>query len=597
MRFALLNEEIPFYTPIEQIFFNRGIPVKEIEHYKNVSMEDTHSPSLLENIDEGLRLLINHIKLGHRVGILVDCDADGFTSAALLYNYLEHLFPSWAHTHLTHYIHEDKQHGLSDSVDKVIESNVQLVIVPDAGGGDGEYAKRLKEVGIDTLIIDHHHTEVEACAPAVVINNQLGNYPNPTLSGVGVVYKFCQNCDIHLGTKVADSFLDLVAVGCVADLMPLIDFETLYYIRQGLKEVKNPFITAMVKEQNYSITRHGGYDPYAIGFYIAPFINATIRVGTQEEKEMLFQALLDSGGTVLVDSGKRGHKGERVPLAVEACRICGNVKSRQTKVRDENLKIIEQIIEDKNLLNNKIVAVKLPKELGIDKNILGLIANILMDKYQRPVLLLNETEEEVINELTIYSDNTAEFHRGPKKVWAGSARNYQYSEIGDLRRFLNNFPQVLYAQGHASAFGIAILDEFFDSFIEDTNVALKDIDFSPMYRVDTIFKENDDAEYILQIHGLTPFYGTGFEEPYVAVEEVHVNSSNLQMLGKGKNPTLKITMPNGAELIKFKATEEEYNAMLDTVIDVVGKCDANTWAGRTTPQIKVEAYNIKRMDF
>ena len=118
-----------------------------------------------------------------------------------------------------------------------------------------------------------------------------------------------------------------------------------------------------------------------------------------------------------------------------------------------------------------------------------------------------------------------------------------------------------------------------------------------MYRVDTIFKENDDAEYILQIHGLTPFYGTGFEEPYVAVEEVHVNSSNLQMLGKGKNPTLKITMPNGAELIKFKATEEEYNAMLDTVIDVVGKCDANTWAGRTTPQIKVEAYNIKRMDF
>ena len=585
MRYKLLSEEIPFYTPIEQIFSNRGISLSEINHYKNVSIQDTHSPELFENIEAGVSLLVKHLKSSNKVGILVDCDADGFTSAALLYNYLYELFPFWASKNLIYFIHEDKQHGLSDSMDKIIQSEVKLIIVPDAGGGDGEYAKQLQEKGIDTLVIDHHHTELSQCEPAVVINNQLGAYPNTTLSGVGVVYKFCQYIDQILLHNIADNFLDLVAVGCVADLMPLTDYETLYYIREGLNNVRNPFIKAMVKEQKYLINKHGNFDPYCIGFYIAPFINATIRVGTMDEKLMLFESLLDCQGNTLVDSGKKGHKGEKVSLAEEACRVCANVKSRQTKLRDDNLVVIENLIEEHNLLENKIVAVKLPKELGINKNILGLIANILMDKYQRPILLLNETEETIapIGEI--------------KKAWAGSARNYKYSEIVNFRQFMEDLPYTLYAQGHASAFGVSILDENFDDFIKTTNELLKDVDFSPIYRVDAIFNEETDAEYVLHINDLKNYFGTGFEEPYIAVEEIHVNSNNLQLKSKDKNPTIKITLPNGLELLKFKSSQEEYDELLNTVIDVVGTCSASTWMGRTTPQLFIEAYNIKRNDF
>lgn len=587
MRYKLLSEEIPFYTPIEQIFSNRGISLSEINHYKNVSIQDTYSPELFENIEAGVSLLVKHLKSSNKTGILVDCDTDGFTSAALLYNYLYFLFPNWASRNLIYFIHEDKQHGLSDSVDKIVESGVKLIIVPDAGGGDGKYAKDLKEKGIDTLIIDHHHIEIQNCEPAIVINNQLGAYPNQTLSGVGVVYKFCQYIDKCLTINAADNFLDLVAVGCVADLMPLTDYETLYYIREGLKNIKNPFIKAMVSEQSYSISKHGGLDPYAVGFYIAPFINATIRVGNNDEKLMLFQSLLDSKGNSLVPSGKRGHKGEEVPLAEEACRVCANVKSRQTKLRDDNLIAIEKIIEEEELLKNKIVAVRLPKELGIDKNILGLIANILMDKYQRPILLLNETEEEIISDSSINS----------KKAWAGSARNYQYSEIEDFRKFLEELPQTLYAQGHANAFGVAILDEDFNSFIEQTNELLRDIDFSPVYRVDAIFNKDTAPSYILDINDLKPYYGQGFEAPYIAFEEIKVDSNNLQLMSKDKNPTLKITLDSGIEFIKFKSSEEEYNNLLNTVIDIVGTCSANIWYGKITPQVIIEDYSIKRNDF
>lgn len=628
MRYTLLSEEIPFYTPIEQIFSNRGIPLSEINHYKNVSIKDTHSPELFENIEAGVSLLVKHLKSSNKTGILVDCDTDGFTSAALLYNYLYFLFPNWASRNLIYFIHEDKQHGLSDSVDKIVESGVKLIIVPDAGSGDGKYAKDLKEKGIDTLIIDHHHIEIQNCEPAIVINNQLGAYPNQTLSGVGVVYKFCQYIDKCLTINAADNFLDLVAVGCVADLMPLTDYETLYYIREGLKNIKNPFIKAMVSEQSYSISKHGGLDPYAVGFYIAPFINATIRVGNNDEKLMLFQALLDSKGNSLVPSGKRGHKGEEVPLAEEACRICANVKSRQTKLRDDNLIAIEKIIEEEELLKNKIVAVRLPKELGIDKNILGLIANILMDKYQRPILLLNETEEEIIeirssknldidkNILGLVTNILMDKYQSPisllnetgeeiisdlstksKKAWAGSARNYQYSEIEDFRKFLEELPQTLYAEGHANAFGVAILDENFDSFIEQTNELLKDIDFSPVYRVDAIFNKDTAPSYILDINDLKPYYGQGFEAPYIAFEEIKVDSNNLQLMSKDKNPTLKITLDSGIEFIKFKSSEEEYNNLLNTVIDIVGTCSANIWYGKITPQVIIEDYSIKRNDF
>lgn len=374
-------------------------------------------------------LLISHIKQGSKVGILIDPDCDGFSSTSLLFNYLDKLFPSWASKNLIYYIHENKQHGLSDMVECIIDSKVQLVIVPDAGGSDGIYAQQLKDAGIDTLLLDHHHTSLEECAPAIVINNQLGSYPNTTLSGVGVVYKFCQYIDNLLNINQADYFLDLVAVGCVADLMPLTDYETLYYIRQGLKYINNPFIEAMVNEQAYFIEKHGGFDPFCIGFYIAPFVNATIRVGTLEEKEMLFKAMLERFHYKLIPSGKRGHKGEMVPLAAEACRITSNVKARQTKVRDENLEVIEQLIKERELTKNKMLVVQLEKELNIDKNILGLIANVLMEKYQRPILLLNETEEE------------------GQKAWAGSCRNYEYCEIEDLRSFIENQPGVLYSQG------------------------------------------------------------------------------------------------------------------------------------------------------
>ena len=106
--------------------------------------------------------------------------------------------------------------------------------------------KVLKDKGIDVLVIDHHEAEDGYSQNAVVINNQLSeNYPNKQLSGVGMVYKFCKALDGILGLDFADSYLDLVALGNISDMVSMKSEETRYFVKKGLNNVVNPFLKAL----------------------------------------------------------------------------------------------------------------------------------------------------------------------------------------------------------------------------------------------------------------------------------------------------------------------------------------------------------------
>lgn len=232
--------------------------------------------------------------------------------------------------------------------------------------------------GIDVLVLDHHEAEYPS-PHACVINNQLCDYPTKSLSGVGVVYKFCQYLDTLLKVDSCNNFIDLVALGLIADMMNLTDYETRHLITLGLKNIRNPFFHFMIEKQSFSL----GNDitPIGIAFYIAPYINAICRSGTQDEKLLVFESMLEFKAYEQIPSTKRGCKGQIETRVEQACRTCVNVKNRQTRSRDTSADIVESIIEDKHLLDNKILAIKLDKNHSIDKNLTGLIANQLMSKY------------------------------------------------------------------------------------------------------------------------------------------------------------------------------------------------------------------------
>lgn len=572
MEYKLISEKNNNLSVIQQVLINRGIALKDIDHYLNTTENDNLDPSLIERIKDGVMILIKHINNNDKILLQVDSDCDGYTSSSLLLNYLYQLFPYYVQNNILYRFHSGKEHGIIVST---IPEDVKLVIAPDSSSNDYEQHRELAEKGIDVLVIDHHEAE-KVSEYACIINNQLCNYPTKSLSGVGMVYKFCQLIDKLIDKNIVDNYLDLVSLGMIADMMDLRDFETKYLINCGISNIKNPFLKGMIEKNAYSI----GDDitPMGIAFYVAPYVNATIRMGSLEEKQIMFKSMLEYEAYNKVPSTKRGCKGQEEFIVEQAVRSCSNIKSRQTKARDNGVEYIENLIKNNNLLENKILLIQIPKEANIEKTLTGLIANQLMSKYQRPVLLLNETEQD------------------GKICWEGSARGYEKSSLKDFRQFCLNSNCILYAEGHSNAFGFGVEDNKVKDFILYCNTILKDFSFSPCYFVDFIFDVNNfNQKDILDIAELKSLWGQGIEEPYIALTNIKVTKNNIYLMSPDKNPTLKIVLLNGTSLIKFKSSEEEFNNLKSDgfiLIDAIGRCEENNWNGKITPQIILEDYNI-----
>ena len=570
MKYKLIAKPNKNYSPMQQILVNRGIDVKDIEHYLKTSDADILNPDLLDNMIEGVKRLISAIKNQEKIFLIVDCDADGFTASAALVNYIYKVFPS-AMDLLSIQLHEGKEHGIEEKwLEEIVANEYKLVICPDASSNDYKQHKFLKDNGIDVLVLDHHDAE-EVSENAIIINNQLSDYPNKTLSGVGIVYKFCSKIDELMKIKEADTILDLVSLGMIADMMDMRNFETKHLIQKGLTRIENPFFKALVERQAYSIGET--VTPIGVAFYIAPLINATIRVGTQNEKEVMFKAMLNHCAYDMIPSTKRGEKGKTEAIVTQAVRNATNVRNRQKKARDNGFEYVEQIIAANNLDKNKIIVVQVSEDL--DKNLTGLIANQLMAKYQKPVLLVRETDEGLLQ---------------------GSARGYDKSELKDLKSFLLESGFMEYAEGHASAMGVGIYKDKVNALVDYSNTVLANYDFSACYDVDYEYMSNDfKAQDIIDIGSMKSLWGKGIDEAMVVIKGIKITSNNITLMSANKNPTIKITLQNGTSLIKFGASQAEFESLKSsgyTEIDVIGTCAINEWQGMITPQILIKDYEV-----
>lgn len=217
--------------------------------------------------------------------------------------------------------------------------------------------------------------------------------------------------------------------------------------------------------------------------------------------------------------------------------------------------------------------------MQVDRGITGLIANELMSKYKRPVILLSKT---VNNE---------------QDAWEGSARGYEKSKLNDFRQFVRDSNLVFLAEGHANAFGFGIYEKDFEDFIAWSDNQLKDIEFSPSYKVDFIYSMSDiNSKDILELGNSKYLWGQNIDEPLIAVENVAVTNDMISLMSRDKNPTLKIQLPNGVTCIKFKSSEEELENLSSELgcvsINLIGKPEVNRYFGSVTPQIIITDYEI-----
>lgn len=583
MIYDLISER-KYHSAIEQVLKNRGI--EDVEHYLNTTDADILNPLDIINIEKGAKLLVSHIAQNHKIMIQIDSDCDGYSSAAALMNYLNYIFPYFVQNNICYRPHIGKEHGL---IIETIPEDVKLVIAPDSSSNDYEIHKALYEKGIDVLVIDHHEAE-KVSEYACVINNQLCDYTTKSLSGVGMVYKFCCYLDTLLNADYAENIVDLVALGLISDMMDLRDFETRHLVSKGLSQIRNPYFKGMTIKNEYSLGSQ--ITPFGVAFYIAPYINAVTRSGSYEEKIVLFEAMLDFKAYEQIPSTKRGHKvGELESRVEQACRNCTNIKNRQTKTRDASLDLIEQIIEENRLLDNKILCIQLKAEQKT--NLAGLIANQLKAKLGNPILVLSETFHDILDE----NGNII----GTEIWWEGSGRGPEVPELEDFRSFCENSGLVEFAQGHPNAFGLGIKDSNIEKFISYSNEVLKSVDFTPSYKVDFIYNAKniyDEAHYDLyNLMEYQNLWGQEVSSPLIVIENITITKDNITLM---KGSTLKITLSGDPDIsiIKFRSSEEEIEALMPktdlgcVTINVVGVCEKNSFNDK--PQIIIKDYEILR---
>lgn len=581
MKYELIQKPDDKYNAKQQVLINRGILFKDLAQYMNLTDDVINEPEVFgkELIDATANCFFSHLNSDHNICIVVDCDCDGYTSAAILINYIFDLkTEEYIDNHVSWYMHEGKTHGLSDSFDWVEDMGPDLVIIPDAGSNDIEYLQRLEDNEIDVIILDHHEIEeidfwnTEYHPHLFLINSQLPQYPNKFLSGAGVVWQFCRYVDKIKNLDYADHYLDLVALGLDGDMMSLQSFETRRLISKGLDpaRIKNPFIYGMWEKNKFKL----GDTPTAWGatFYIVPLVNAITRSGTIDEKNLIFDSMLKFKAFKEVPSTKRGHKvGEMEQIVTQAVRTCTNVKNRQTRAEEAGIELVTNRIEENNMLDHKVLLFLLePGE--VNKNIAGLIANKIMAKYQRPCCMLTQTED----------------------GYAGSARGCDKVGITEFKDICAGTGVTEFVAGHQGAFGLGLRKENIDKFIEETDKTLKDMPDEAIYHVDYIWRANDvDPQAIIDIGEMDEFWGKDVDEALVAVTGVQVTKDNIVMM---KSNTAKITLPNNVSVIKFRMSDEEFNQLYSengvVEIDLVGKCNVNNWNGNQYPQIMLEDYNI-----
>ena len=590
MIYKLFNE--PTQNTMRQVLYNRGIKTKEDQDkWINASFwTDMNSPFAFgkENVEKALQMISTVVHYNLPLIVVVDADADGFTSAAIFLNYIYDLYLREGYPkenvipNLKYILHDGKQHGLEDTVNKILEDkDAKFVVIPDAGTNDIEQMRRIIDAEKFILCMDHHESDNwlhdENC---VIINNQICDYPNKDFSGAGVTWQICKAYDTYLDLldewEGANQYIDLAALGNLSDMIDYRSIETKAIIDQGLQNIRNPFFYYMCEKNKFSIDKMGGINYMSMAFYVTPFINAIVRSGTMEEKDLIFRSMLKFYAFDKIESGKRGHKGELVPRVEEAVRIAANVKARQTKLQDAAMNLLEQRIRSDRLTENGIIICCCePGE--VEKNLAGLVANKIQAKYQHPCLVLTKSKGK---------DDKEYYYRG-------SARNYSMSEIEDMRQLCENTGDVEYAQGHSSAFGISIPESKLKDFIEKTNAIYSEAAQEPVYWVDfEWFNKDIDGQKILMIANGKPFWGQGLPEPYIAIRDIPIE--NLQLLSKDKHPTLKLHLNCGVDIMKFKSSEIEWEewSKPNICLTAVCRCAKNEWGGRVTPQLIVEDFYI-----
>ncbi|MEJ7218427.1 DHH family phosphoesterase [Staphylococcus gallinarum] len=556
-------------NPLHFILSNRGIKEEDFSKYIKPSDDLMPDWKLLDNIVDGFELLKCHINSDKQIGILVDPDMDGLSSASIMYKFLVKQLEV-SEVRIIMIPPKNKMHGID--VNRIIEYGLNrgdLLITPDAASSDFDQHQTLKELGIDTLVIDHHLAEKKVSA-AIIINNQLANnFPNKSLTGSSMVYLFCLGFCEYMGQELTVKLQDLSAMGLVADRADFSkDIGAYYLMREGLRSQNiDSLMLKKIIEKNNNLEKDSDLNAKDIGFNVAPVINSVFRMGNEDELTQVIHGMCEFD---YMTHNKR--KKMDIHITEEAYLRAMAVKRRQKKQEDEVMEKIKDRIKEKGSDKYKILIVNstgIVEQNGLN----GLVAMKLAREFGKPVLMVKRVEDKMM----------------------GSARNINNSPIEDLNKLLTNTGKFV-CKGHANAFGVEFDIEDALDILNIIEAELVNVDFDSVeYEVDFKWENFLDVEVIHNLGLNKDMWCNGIDEPLIYLKNIVVRKENMKLIGKTGN-TLKLQI-QGVDCVKFFLKEEDKHEIVTApdlmYLDFICTASVNSFRGMNTPQLMIEDYRIR----
>lgn len=598
----------------------RSYDIQDIKGFlRPVKNNVVNDPFQMINMDKAVQLFHERLQLcaetGKKIAIKYDTDVDGATSGVLINKIIKHLNPDVDIANIFSY---NKEHGLTfKMLCDYTDAEIGLIIIPDASMTCKDAILIKKNYEAPIITIDHHLIETEYLDTdtgkwipknealeiqekepdrikedcytnyCVAVNDTDGQYPNPTLSGVGVVRKFGEAyCEkYHLDDSWLDEYLDLVSLGMVADSMDTRNLETRWYVLEGLKQEnwKNDFLNEL--HDRLSDEMHFGRTITNVGWVLAPRINGVIRYGTEKEQRDLYRAMLGEQETVIYQPRRKRASDPKPPaeehtLQWDMARVANNVKGRQdTAVRN----FMEQIIEKINKLGldkNTILFVDC-SDIVDKKTVTGLCANKIATKYMRPVVLLKEK-------------STSEF--------GGSCRGYDKGNIKNLKEFLEQ-TGLLTVMGHENAARISIKKKNVEEAIAKCNEMLPLDQLKTIHQVDwTIPSMEMRVDYVKEVAENYAVWGNTVPTPTFAITNLHINASEIRAYGE-TGSFIKFKH-NGITYIKKYCPAHEFENMTlkdrntfgankkNLIMNLICQFQLEPWEGNVYPEVKILYYDV-----
>ena len=528
---------------LASILVNRGIiDGEKINVFLNPTRKDFYNPFLMPDMEIAVKRIVKAIENKEKIMIYGDYDADGITSITVLKKYLNEIGLKTGE-YIPNRLNEG--YGLNkDAISKIYNDGYKLMITVDCGISGLEEVDYANSLGMEIIITDHHEPAEKLPEAIAVIDAKRkdNKYPFNQLAGVGVVFKLIQaiSTELKLEEKEYLKYLDLVCIGTISDIVPLVD-ENRVIAKLGLKLIEKTKNIGLKTLLNIADLRK--IDSTAISFGVAPRINACGRMGFQEEALQLF---------LTEDSG-------------EATKIAKRLVQFNQERQAKEKQIFEEVIEKIEKDNKDKKCIVLAEE-NWHHGVIGIVASKITEIYYKPSILI-----------------CIEGDKGK-----GSGRSVPgfdlYTALTKCSDYIEKFG------GHSMAIGITIkkenfekLKEAIEKYAQESNIS----DIMPIINIDKeINLKNINIEEVKSLELLEPF-GEANKMPLFLLRNLKIDS--IRALSGGKHLKLTLKQDNNiVDAIGFNMGDLSKEYLLGDKVDVVGTIEINSFGNKENIQINLK---------